>query len=280
MTSRTRKRFFTFSVFFWSKLCVLLNRYEGCLEGRRSYAQENDLCRRSAQKRDRIVTNVIENTVYEKRELIRRESRRYAFLFSSFCKRSVDVLLSLVIITVLAPVILAVAIGVKLSSTGPVFFIQYRTGYMGRRFRMYKFRTMVNDAEAQKEKLRHLSHHAVGSPDFKIANDPRITRIGAFLRKSSLDEVPNLVNVLLGEMSLVGPRPTSFDFETYEDDHLARLAVKPGITGLWQISGRSEVDFDERVALDLTYIENQSFLLDMKILLLTPLKVVVGKGAY
>jgi lipopolysaccharide/colanic/teichoic acid biosynthesis glycosyltransferase len=138
---------------------------------------------------------------------------------------------------------------------------------------------MLMDAELQKESLRPLSHHGPDSPDFKIRNDPRVTRVGRILRRLSIDEVPNLINVVRGDMSLVGPRPTSFTIDRYEDWHLDRLAVLPGVTGLWQISGRSEIGFDERVRLDCQYIEHQSFWLDVRILGATPLRVLGGRGA-
>jgi lipopolysaccharide/colanic/teichoic acid biosynthesis glycosyltransferase len=145
---------------------------------------------------------------------------------------------------------------------------------------MYKFRTMRKDAEQLKESLRALNCHATGSPDFKIKNDPRVTRVGKVLRRMSLDEVPNLISVLRGDMSLVGPRPTSFDVDTYAEWHLARLAVPSGITGLWQISGRADLDFDERVKLDCSYIRDQSLWLDLKIMALTPFRIFGGRGAY
>ncbi|MNZ84159.1 putative sugar transferase EpsL [compost metagenome] len=138
---------------------------------------------------------------------------------------------------------------------------------------------MVANAEDLKESLRHLNKHGVDAIDFKIDKDPRITAIGGFLRRSSLDELPNLINVLKGDMRLVGPRPTSFNAYRYKDSHLARLSIYPGMTGLWQISGRSNINFDQRVELDLSYIANQSLLLDLKILLKTPFKVFSGHGA-
>ena len=167
----------------------------------------------------------------------------------------------------------------KFTSKGPVMFVQKRTGYRGRKFGMYKFRTMVANAEELKESLRHLNKHGADAIDFKIDQDPRITGIGGFLRRTSLDELPNLINVVTGDMRLVGPRPTSFNAYRYKDSHLARLAIYPGMTGLWQISGRSNIDFDQRVELDLSYIAEQSLLLDLKILLKTPFKVFSGHGA-
>ena len=127
--------------------------------------------------------------------------------------------------------------------------------------------------------MRHLNKHGADAIDFKIDKDPRVTRIGSFLRRSSLDELPNLFNVIRGEMRLVGPRPTSFNAYRYKDSHLARLSIYPGMTGLWQISGRSNIDFDQRVELDLSYIAEQSLSLDLKILFKTPFKVFSGHGA-
>ncbi|HBC00542.1 MAG TPA: sugar transferase [Pseudomonas sp.] len=194
-------------------------------------------------------------------------------------KRVTEALCAVAMLIVLSPLLVMVAASIKLTSQGPVFFIQQRTGFRGRRFGMVKFRTMVVNAEELKESLRHLNKHGAGSVDFKIDRDPRVTAIGQWLRRSSLDELPNLLNVVRGDMRLVGPRPTSFDAHRYHNHHLGRLSIYPGITGLWQISGRSEIDFDDRVALDLAYISQQSPWLDLKILLKTPFKVVSGHGA-
>ena len=185
-----------------------------------------------------------------------------------------------ILLVLVSPIFLVSALMIKLDSPGPVFYRQWRTGYGGKRFRLFKFRTMRRDADQLKDSLRGLNHHDPGSPDFKIKNDPRVTRVGRFLRRLSLDEFPNLLNVLRGEMSLVGPRPTSFDVDVYADWHLARLAVPSGITGLWQISGRADLDFDDRVKLDCRYIQQQSVWLDIKILVLTPFRVFSGRGAY
>ena len=193
--------------------------------------------------------------------------------------RVVACLGALVILLLISPVLLGLALIIKFSSPGPVMFVQKRTGYRGRLFGMYKFRTMVANAEELKESLRHLNKHGADAIDFKIDDDPRITPIGGFLRRSSLDELPNLINVVSGDMRLVGPRPTSFNAYRYKDNHLARLSIYPGMTGLWQISGRSNIDFDQRVELDLSYIAEQSLLLDLKILLKTPFKVFSGHGA-
>lgn len=193
--------------------------------------------------------------------------------------RYASAFMATILLILFSPVLLFIALAIKASSPGPVFFIQQRTGFRGRRFGMIKFRTMVVNAEELKESLRHLNKHGENSVDFKIDRDPRVTGIGQFLRRTSLDELPNLINVVMGQMRIVGPRPTSFHAQTYHDHHLARLSIYPGITGLWQISGRSDVDFDGRVDLDMQYILTQSPLLDLKILFKTPLKVLGGQGA-
>jgi lipopolysaccharide/colanic/teichoic acid biosynthesis glycosyltransferase len=159
-----------------------------------------------------------------------------------------------------------------------VFYTQPRTGLGGKRFRMFKLRTMVRNAEEMKSQLAELNE--LTWPDFKISNDPRITRVGRVLRATSIDELPQLFNVLLGDMSLVGPRPTSFEAQTYDLWHTERLEVQAGITGLWQISGRSDVDFDERARLDIDYIERCSLWLDIRILFATVFAVLGRRGAY
>ena len=193
-------------------------------------------------------------------------------------KRIMDVSLCLLLFPLVLPFMVIVGLLVWLDDPGPVVFTQLRTGRGGRRFRMYKFRTMLKNAEQLKASFAHLNE--LCWPDFKISNDPRITRVGRILRKTSLDELPQLINVLKGDMSLVGPRPTSFDVTTYELWHTERLEVLPGITGLWQISGRSDVDFDDRLKLDVEYIERRSLWLDLCILWKTLAVVVSRKGAY
>lgn len=195
-------------------------------------------------------------------------------------KPFLDSVLALGVVLVCAPVFVAVAIAIKLDDGGRILFIQDRTGYLGRRFRLYKFRTMVPDAEALKEALRKHNVHGVDSPDFKLVDDPRITRVGRFLRKTSLDELPNLWNIVLGQMSFVGPRPTSFDASTYGMAHLPRLAVRPGLTGLWQVSGRANVGFDERTAMDIEYIRSMSAKRDLELVLKTVSAVRKGDGAH
>jgi len=192
-------------------------------------------------------------------------------------KRCLDIVACLLLLPFALPLIALCAGLVWIESPGPVIFRQARTGKGGRRFRMFKIRTMVANAEQLKEKYRHLNE--LTWPDFKISNDPRVTRVGRFLRKTSLDELPQILNVLIGDMSLVGPRPTSFAAETYQPWHYERLAVVPGITGLWQIQGRADIDFDDRVRLDIQYVRTRSFWLDIKILWATVFAVAFQRGA-
>ena len=197
----------------------------------------------------------------------------------SCAKRICDLGLALLGLAALAPLFLGVAVAIKLDSPGPTFYRQVRVGKDGRRFRMLKFRSMQQDADGLVVSL--LERNEVTGPMFKIRRDPRITRVGRFLRRYSLDELPQLINVVLGDMSLVGPRPpTDSEIEKYEDWQLGRLRAVPGITGLWQVSGRSEVPFHDMVRLDLHYIRNWSFALDVEILLRTIPAVLTSKGAY
>jgi lipopolysaccharide/colanic/teichoic acid biosynthesis glycosyltransferase len=193
-------------------------------------------------------------------------------------KRAIDLGACLMVAPLLVPLLLLIALLVYIDSPGKVMFTQLRTGKGGRRFKMYKFRSMVPNAEELKIKYAHLNE--LTWPDFKITNDPRITRVGKILRKTSLDELPQLLNVVLGDMSLVGPRPTSFAPETYRLWHTERLEVVPGITGLWQVSGRSNLDFDQRLKLDIAYIERQSLWMDFCIIFHTVAQVFIGEGAY
>jgi len=194
-------------------------------------------------------------------------------------KRVMDLFLVLLSLPFWLPVLGVIALIIKVTSPGaPVMFTQLRTGKGGQRFRMYKFRTMVPNAEELKSKYAHLNE--LQWPDFKITNDPRITSIGRFLRKTSLDELPQLFNVLRADMSLVGPRPTSFGAETYKLWHTERLDVAPGLTGLWQIIGRAQLEFDDRLRLDIAYIERRGLWLDINILFQTILAVVKGNGAH
>ncbi len=191
--------------------------------------------------------------------------------------RVLDVVLCLVALPVVVLVLALCALAVRIDTPGSPFFSQLRTGRHGRRFRMYKMRTMVENASELKEKYAHLNQ--LTWPDFKIKDDPRVTRVGHFLRRTSLDELPQIFNVLAGDMGLVGPRPTSFAADTYSLWHTARLDVKPGLTGLWQVSGRADLDFDDRLRLDIAYIENRRLSLDLIILLRTFGAVFGGRGA-
>jgi lipopolysaccharide/colanic/teichoic acid biosynthesis glycosyltransferase len=192
-------------------------------------------------------------------------------------KRVLDIGLTVLAAPLLLPLLAVCWAIVKAEMpSAPALFVQLRTGRGGTRFRMYKFRTMVADAEALKPKLAAINERQW--PDFKLVEDPRVTRLGSILRKTSLDELPQLLNVLKGDMSLVGPRPTSFGPETYEDWQMERLTVPPGLTGLWQIQGRGEMEFDERVRIDLAYIERQSLALDIQILLRTVTVVFTQRG--
>jgi lipopolysaccharide/colanic/teichoic acid biosynthesis glycosyltransferase len=192
-------------------------------------------------------------------------------------KRAIDLAICFAILPIVLPVGLLCALLIRLESPGPIMFAQQRTGQHGVRFPMFKFRTMVRNAEELKASLQHLN--ILPAPDFKIPNDPRITRIGGFLRKTSLDELPQVLNVIRGEMTIVGPRPTSFAASTYDLWHSERLEVVPGITGLWQIKGRGTMTFDERLRLDIEYMEERTTLLDLKIMVKTALAVFKGSGA-
>lgn len=191
-------------------------------------------------------------------------------------KRLMDLVLAILLMIPTLPVLLVCAFAIKIDSLGPVFFAQERTGKGGKRFKMFKFRTMIADADKLKTQYKHLNIQSY--PDFKIENDPRITRLGRFLRQTSLDELPQIFNVIRGDMSLVGPRPTSFSSLTYDLWHTARLETTPGITGLWQVNGRTDIDFDDRSRLDIAYIRNQSLWLDLKILLCTFTSVIRKEG--
>jgi len=197
----------------------------------------------------------------------------------SWIKRATDLVLTGIGVVLISPLLLALAVAIKLDSRGPVFYRQRRIGKNGRPFRMYKFRSMCQDADRRLEALRHKNE--ASGPLFKIRDDPRTTRVGQFIRRWSLDELPQLFNVLRGEMSLVGPRPPiPSEVAEYEDWQLGRLRAVPGLTGLWQVSGRSEVPFYDMVRLDLHYIRNWSLSLDFEILLRTIPAVLSNRGAY
>jgi exopolysaccharide biosynthesis polyprenyl glycosylphosphotransferase len=194
-------------------------------------------------------------------------------------KRIIDIAVSSVALLLLAPLFFLIGALIKLDSPGPVFFRQIRLGRGGKPFNCYKFRSMRQEAEQERPGLTHLDE--AKGPIFKIKGDPRITGPGNILRRFSLDELPQLINVFLGDMSLVGPRPPlPSEVEQYEDWHRERLNIPPGITGLWQVMGRSDLSFDEMVMLDLFYAENWSLWLDFKIMVRTLPTVLLGRGAY
>jgi exopolysaccharide biosynthesis polyprenyl glycosylphosphotransferase len=196
-----------------------------------------------------------------------------------FVKRTIDLAACLVLLPVVLPVVGIIALAVKLDSPGPFFFIQERIGQNKRRFPIFKFRTMVKDAEKMMAQVEQLNE--AEGPIFKIAKDPRVTRVGQFLRKTSLDELPQIFNIIRGEMSLVGPRPMSIrDVDLFDQGiQRKRFSVKPGLTCLWQVSGRSQLPFSKWLELDLYYIDHWSLSLDFKILFKTIPAVLKGRGA-
>ena len=199
--------------------------------------------------------------------------------YESVVKRALDIFLSGIGLLAVLPIWLVIVAAIRFESRGSAIFVQERVGLNGRRFRFYKFRSMYVDAETRLADV--LAHNEVDGPVFKIRNDPRVTRVGAFLRRSSLDELPQLVNVLKGDMSLVGPRPPlPREVDQYRPSDAVRLSVKPGLTCLWQISGRSTVSFDEWMELDRQYIRNVSLWLDVSILVRTVGAVLTMRGAY
>ena len=205
---------------------------------------------------------------------------RFTVKFSYGLKRFLDIVLSLIALIVLSPLFLILAILIKLTSPGPIFFVQIRVGEYGRNFCFFKFRSMYIDAEKRKAELMDQNQSADGVI-FKMKNDPRITPIGRILRKFSLDELPQFLNVLFGDMSLVGPRPpVPSEVKQYTLEERKRLNVRPGLTCLWQVSGRSDIPFKEQVKLDKEYIHSRSLKSDLLILLRTIPAILSGRGAY
>ena len=205
--------------------------------------------------------------------------RRPWYSYNSTLKRLLDVSVAGLVLVLTLPLWLLIAIVIKLDSPGPAIFVQHRVGLRGRRFRFYKFRSMTNDADRLKRDLQH--RNEVDGPVFKIRVDPRLTRVGRLLRQTSLDELPQLINVLRGEMSLVGPRPpVPEEVAQYRPSDMVRLAVKPGLTCWWQVRGRSTVDFDTWMAYDREYVYGLSFLVDLAILLRTAWAVLSCRGAF
>jgi len=205
--------------------------------------------------------------------------RRPWYSYNSTLKRVLDMTLAGLVLILTLPIWLVIVLAIRLDSAGPAIFVQERVGLRGRRFRFYKFRSMTVGADRMKSDLRHLSE--VDGPVFKIRTDPRVTRVGRLLRQTSLDELPQLVNVLRGEMSLVGPRPpVPEEVAQYRPSDMVRLAVKPGLTCWWQVRGRSTVDFDTWMAFDREYVYGLSFRVDVAILVRTAWAVVSCRGAY
>ena len=229
---------------------------------------------------DQLVKELASRTRGNRRRSLRLLAWKITVKASYATKRLMDIVLSAVGMLLLSPVFLAIAVAVKLSSPGPVFFVQTRVGRYGRYFKFYKFRSMRQDAEAQKAVLMARNESKDGVI-FKMKDDPRITKVGRFLRRTSLDELPQLWNVFIGDMSLVGPRPpVPSEVLEYTLEDRKRLDVIPGITCLWQIKGRSEIPFNEQVRLDKEYILAPSVWKDLVILFKTIPAIIGGKGAY
>ena len=202
----------------------------------------------------------------EEQEIIQVRKKQNIFYEAS--KRALDFAASLLGLILLSPVFLIVSILIKLESEGEVIFSQIRIGLGGKKFKMYKFRSMVKNAEELKAKLE--AKNEMSGPMFKMKEDPRVTKVGKFIRKTSIDELPQLINVLKGEMSLVGPRPSlPKEVENFEDWMLRRLEVKPGLTCYWQVSGRNNINFEDWMKLDVQYVEDRNFLLDLKLIFKT-----------
>lgn len=219
-----------------------------------------------------VADSKIKKVWYERR----RKNKFFSFAAYLRAKRILDVAVCLALIPVALPILALCYLGIRIDSPGPVFFSQKRAGRGGKRFKLYKLRTMVKNAAELKEKYMHLNE--LKPPDFKITNDPRVTRMGWFLRNTSLDELPQIFNVLKGDMTLVGPRPSSYKAHTYDLWHTTRFELKPGITGLAQVCGRGELLLDEKSRYDISYLRNLSVWLDLEILLRTVGVVLTGKG--
>ncbi|MBS5884523.1 sugar transferase [Clostridium sp.] len=208
----------------------------------------------------------MERLQIEEEEIIQIERKNNALYEVS--KRALDIIASFLGLIILSPILLIVAILIKLESKGPALFSQSRIGLSGEQFKMYKFRSMVQNAEELKDKLA--KQNEMSGPMFKMKDDPRVTKVGKFIRKTSIDELPQLLNVLKGEMSLVGPRPSlPKEVEKFESWMLRRLDVKPGLTCYWQVSGRNNIDFYDWMKLDLKYVDERGFWLDIKLIFKT-----------
>ena len=216
-------------------------------------------------------------------QVIRRTEKTRLY---QYIKYILDIAIALPLIVLFGPLMLIIAAGIRFSSPGPVFYRQTRIGKNGKQFVMLKFRSMQvkNNPDLHREHVQklireNLSPSSTDTPSLKLLKDPRITGLGKYLRKFGIDELPQFINVLRGEMSIVGPRPSlPYEYELYTEWHKQRLAVLPGITGLWQVTAHNTVSFDEMVQIDLNYIRTMSLWLDLKIMLLTPIEMVRGKG--
>ncbi|MDU6365072.1 MAG: sugar transferase [Clostridium sp.] len=218
----------------------------------------------------------MERLQIEEQEIIQIE-RKESTLYK-VSKRALDVIASFLGLVILSPILLIVAILIKLESKGPAIFSQSRIGLNGKEFKMYKFRSMVQNAEELKEKLA--KQNEMSGPMFKMKNDPRVTKVGKFIRKTSIDELPQLLNILKGDMTLVGPRPSlPREVEKFESWMLKRLEVKPGLTCYWQVSGRNNIDFYEWMKLDLKYVNDMGFWLDIKLIFKTVAVLFGDKNA-
>ena len=223
--------------------------------------------------------NVIEEKNIEKRGIFLKENKSISKRVYIVVKRFLDIFLSLIGLILLSPIFLIIAIIIKLDSKGPIFFVHSRIGEKGKPIGIYKFRTMVTNAEELIKKFTPEQKEEF-EKNFKLENDPRITKIGNFLRKTSLDELPQILNILKGELSIIGPRPiVQAELEKYGDDKEKFLSVKPGLTGYWAANGRSDTSYEERIQMELYYVDNMSFWLDIKIFFKTIFAVIKKEGA-
>lgn len=220
---------------------------------------------------------ILENLNLSREEEVLNEQKKTLRFYQIF-KRIMDVVCSLLGLIILSPLFLIVALLIKLESQGPVFFSQQRIGINGTTFNMYKFRSMVINAEELKKQL--IDKNEMTGPMFKIKDDPRVTKVGKFIRRTSIDELPQLINVLRGEMSLVGPRPSLPDeVMKFEDWMMTRLYVKPGLTCYWQVSGRNDIAFEDWMKLDIKYVKERNTLLDIKLIIKTACLLLGDKHA-
>ena len=223
--------------------------------------------------------NVIEEKNIEKRGVFLKENKSISKRVYIVVKRFLDIFLSLIGLVLLSPFFLIIAIIIKLDSKGPIFFVHSRIGEKGKPIGIYKFRTMVTNAEELIKKFTPEQKEEF-EKNFKLEHDPRVTKIGNFLRKTSLDELPQILNILKGELSIIGPRPiVQAELEKYGDDKEKFLSVKPGLTGYWAANGRSDTSYEERIQMELYYVDNMSFWLDIKIFFKTIFAVIKKEGA-